>query len=100
MARKNSQINAPAQPKAYPMPRPGNGKASTVKSNDNGGVLRTMSSVEIAELTGKRHDNVMRDIKSMLDDLGAAALSFEGSYLGANRKQLPCFHLPRRECPP
>ena len=98
MARKNSQINAPAQPKAYPMPRPGNGKASTVKSNDNGGVLRTMSSVEIAELTGKRHDNVMRDIKSMLDDLGAAALSFEGSYLGANRKQLPCFHLPRREC--
>ncbi|WP_197273360.1 Rha family transcriptional regulator [Brevundimonas sp. DS20] len=98
MARKNPKINAPAEPSAYPMPRPGNGSSSTAKANDNGGALRTMSSVEIAELTGKRHDNVMRDIKSMLDDLGAAALTFEGSYQGANRKQLPCFNLPRREC--
>ena len=29
----------------------------------------TMTSREIAELTGKRHDNVMRDIRTMLDDL-------------------------------
>ena len=29
----------------------------------------TMSSLEIAELTGKRHDNVMADIEKMLKDL-------------------------------
>lgn len=29
----------------------------------------SMTSVEIAELTGKRHDNVMRDIRKMLDEI-------------------------------
>ena len=58
----------------------------------------TMSSVEIATLTGKRHDNVLRDIKAMLDELEIAALKFEGCYLGANGKQLPMYNLPKREC--
>ncbi|MDH0444859.1 Rha family transcriptional regulator [Stutzerimonas stutzeri] len=34
----------------------------------------TMSSLEIAELTGKRHDNVRRDIENMASEL---SLSFE-----------------------
>jgi phage regulator Rha-like protein len=29
----------------------------------------TMTSREIAELTGKRHDNVLRDIKNMITQL-------------------------------
>lgn len=64
----------------------------------SGSTLQTMSSVEIAELTGKRHDHVMRDIKVMLDELQVPAPTFGGSYVGANRKHLPCFNLPRREC--
>lgn len=55
----------------------------------------TMTSIEIAELCEKRHDNVMRDIKLMLDELGLAALSFEGCYKGNNGKSLPCYQLPR-----
>ncbi|MDY0250732.1 MAG: phage antirepressor KilAC domain-containing protein [Pseudomonas sp.] len=48
----------------------------------------TMSSREIAELTGKRHDNVVRDVRSMLGQLDKDALSFEAIYFDdKNRKQ-------------
>lgn len=60
----------------------------------NSGEL-TMSSREIAELTGKDHRNVMRDIRSMLDELGLGELSFERSYLSNQNKTLPCYNLPK-----
>lgn len=49
---------------------------------------QVMSSREIANLTGKQHKNVKRDIASMLSDLEKDALSFERTYLdGQNRNQ-------------
>ena len=54
----------------------------------------TMTSRQIAELTGKRHDNVMRDIRVMLDGLGL--LNFEaGSYLDANGQMRPEYRLDK-----
>ena len=41
----------------------------------------TMSSREIAELTSKRHDQVMRDIRNMFYQLDIRAHTFEGTYL-------------------
>lgn len=58
----------------------------------------TMSSLEIAERTGKRHDHVMRDIRVMLEELGGNAPNFGGVYRDAKGQQRPCFNLPKREC--
>lgn len=60
----------------------------------------TMSSREIAELTGKRHDNVKADIEKMLSELGEDVLSFQDIYFDSmNRKQIE-YRLDRRhvEC--
>ena len=40
----------------------------------------TMSSREIAELCGKRHDNVMTDIRNMLELLKIQSPEFLGDY--------------------
>ena len=68
----------------------------SVASNENAGP--TMSSLEIAERTGKRHDHVMRDIRTMLDELGGTGPRFGGSYKDSTGRTLPCYELPKREC--
>lgn len=60
----------------------------------------TMSSVEIAELTGKRHDNVLRDIRTTLAEVVGhqGLLSFEGTYQHPqNGQRYGCYRLPQRE---
>ena len=57
----------------------------------------TMSSREIAELTGKRHDHVIVDIRKMLDGLGLHSPDFSGQYIDSTGRSLPCFLLPKRE---
>jgi hypothetical protein len=59
---------------------------------------KTMSSLEIAEITGKNHFHVLRDIKATLNEVGIDASKFGGSYLSPQGKELPCYNLPRREC--
>jgi Rha family phage regulatory protein len=60
----------------------------------------TMSSQEIAELTGKEHRNVMRDIRAMLVELHGegGVLSFEHTLTNPqNGQTYPVFNLPKRE---
>lgn len=64
-----------------------------ISSNDG-----RMSSLEIANLTGKEHKNVMRDIRNLLDQ-GVAALNFElGQYKDANQQDRPCYNLTKKGC--
>jgi len=58
----------------------------------------TMSSREIADLTGKQHQHIKRDIESMLADLGKDASSFGRIYQDILNRQQTEYALPKREC--
>lgn len=57
---------------------------------------KTMTSIEIADLTDKRHNNVLRDIRNMLDELGIDAPNFEHIYLDAYKREQTMFKLNRK----
>lgn len=57
----------------------------------------TMSSREIAELTGKQHKEVLRDVRNMLKSLGIESAQFCADYMDDKGRTYPCFNLPKRE---
>jgi anti-repressor protein len=60
--------------------------------------LKTMSSVEIASLVGKRHDHVFRDITNMLESLELDAPQFWGTQVYGKNNTRRIYNLPKREC--
>ena len=57
-----------------------------------------MTSLEIAEVTGKRHSDVMRDIRSIIAQ-GVAERNFAlGSYKDKNNQERPCYELTKKGC--
>lgn len=57
-----------------------------------------MSSMEISELTGRPHKNVIRDIKNLLKQ-GVSELNFEPtSYQDKFNRQKPCYNLTKKGC--
>lgn len=57
----------------------------------------TMSSREIAELTGKRHDHVLRDIKKMIENPNLGFAVTEGFYSPPGQgRTYKLYNLPRR----
>lgn len=69
--------------------------ASVINANE-----QTMTSLQVAEVTGRLHSNVMRDIRNLLDQLeDKAQFSFElGSYQDANGQNRPCYILTKKDC--
>ena len=56
-----------------------------------------MSSREIAELCDKRHDNVMADIRKMLDELDIYAPEKSGAFITGNQ-QYREYLLTKEQC--
>ena len=59
---------------------------------------QTMSSLEIAELTGKLHKNVLVDIRNVLKQAKIDALKFQRIYFDSMNRSKICYNLPRFEC--
>jgi len=58
-----------------------------------------MTTIEIAEQTGKRHDNVLADTRKMIVELygESSLLSFQESFIATNGKSYHCYALPKRD---
>lgn len=58
----------------------------------------TMTSLEIAEVAGKRHDSILRDIRNILSQ-GVDAHNFvETSYTDKSNRQQKCYTLTKKGC--
>ena len=57
----------------------------------------TMSSLEIADLTGKQHKHVLTDIRNMLNSLNIDSAVFTAQYKDSTGRSLPMFNLPKDE---
>jgi len=62
--------------------------------------MQTISSKEVAEMLGKRHDNFMRDIRKYIDNLGEDAPKYfvEGSYKDGIGKNRNCYEVTLAGC--
>ena len=58
---------------------------------------QTMSSLEISELTGKKHTDVTADIKRILDEAGIEAATFSAPCKMASGQTANVYRLPYRE---
>jgi len=58
----------------------------------------TMSSVEIAELTGKQHKHVKTDIVKLLNELELRHADFSESLKNNQNQSVLVYKLPKREC--
>ncbi|MGE7022032.1 Rha family transcriptional regulator [Solibacillus cecembensis] len=64
---------------------------------------RNISSLEVAEMVGREHRSVMRDIRTINYHLGGEhktvqSYFIESTYTNAQNKELPCFLLTKKGC--
>lgn len=63
---------------------------------------QTINSLEVAEMVGRRHDQVVRDIRNIIDQLGdhnfVESYFIESTYKNSQNKELPCFECTKKGC--
>ena len=72
---------------------------STPRANLRTPTTTTMSSLEIAKLTGKNHADVCRDIRRISEQIDGGLSKFAETQIHPQNKQpFTVYHLPRAEC--
>ncbi|WP_342573750.1 ORF6C domain-containing protein [Solibacillus sp. FSL K6-1781] len=65
-------------------------------------LTRNISSLEVAEMVGRDHNNVMKDIRRIIEQLGEVtsyqSYFIESSYTNSQNKELPRFLLTKKGC--
>ena len=62
-----------------------------------GDQTQTMTSKEIAELTGKNHSDVLRDIRNLQDQIGTESIFALSEYKDSTGRTLPMFELDKKQ---
>lgn len=62
-----------------------------------------LTSMEVAQMVGKEHSKLLRDIRNYIFQLGEAKIGFtdffaESSYLTEQNKVMPCFMVTKKGC--
>lgn len=63
----------------------------------------TITSMEVAQMVGKEHSKLLRDIRTYISQLGEARIGFsdyfgESTYITEQNKTLPCFLVTKKGC--
>ena len=63
----------------------------------------SITSLEVAEMVGKEHGKLLRDIRTYISQLGEAKIGFtdffkESTYITEQNKTLPCFLVTKKGC--
>lgn len=66
-------------------------------------IEQTISSVEVAEMVGKEHSKLLRDIRNYIAQLAEAKIGLgdfftESTYKDANNQSRPCFNVTKKGC--
>jgi Rha family phage regulatory protein len=63
---------------------------------------QTITSLEVAEMVGRTHDNVLKDIRNVIKQIGGVknheSYFSETSYRNSQNKELPCYLLTKKGC--
>lgn len=66
-------------------------------------IKNSITSMEVAEMVGKEHGKLLRDIRTYITQLGEAKIGFtdffkEATYTTEQNKVLPCFQVTKKGC--
>jgi Rha family phage regulatory protein len=63
---------------------------------------KIITSLEVAEMVGRSHNDVLKDIRNIISQLGKGKISqsyfSESTYRNSQNKELPCFLLTKKGC--